>query len=383
MENNGYNGKDVRYEYNPQQTAETSDNRQFNQGNTTYDTASFDAYAYASSGAAYDDFQKPPRKKLPKWLKILLIIAGIVILMFIILAACGTVSSKDSDGYMSEFNFGDDYVGLLYLQGTITDGDSGDGYNQQWLLNRIDQMENDSNNKGIMLDVNSPGGDVYATDELYNRLVAYKENTKRPVYVYMENMAASGGYYVSMSADKIFANKNCWTGSIGVIVGTIFDFSELMDKMGIKAVDITSGKNKGMGSSTHPLTDEQRAIYQSLVDEAFSNFVQIVMKGRDLSEEYVRQVADGRVYTAKQAKEAKLIDEISSLEEAQKAMLKEQNLEDCIFGPIQYVPEASLFEKIFGAKAEDLAPKSEYDQLFALMEKNSKFTVSYLSQVQK
>lgn len=119
------------------------------------------------------------------------------------------------------------------------------------------------------------------------------------------------------------------------------------------------------------------------MDEAFSNFVQIVMKGRDLSEEYVRQVADGRVYTAKQAKEAKLIDEISSLEEAQKAMLKEQNLEDCIFGPIQYVPEASLFEKIFGAKAEDLAPKSEYDQLFALMEKNSRFTVSYLSQVQK
>ena len=112
------------------------------------------------------------------------------------------------------------------------------------------------------------------------KLKEYKEKTKRPVYAYMGSMAASGGYYISAPADMIFANRNCWTGSIGVTIGTLYDLSGFLERHGIKAVTIASGRNKSMGSIVDPLTDEQRRIFQSLVDEAYDQFVNIVAEER-------------------------------------------------------------------------------------------------------
>ena len=127
---------------------------------------------------------------------------------------------------------------------------------------------------GILLYINSPGGYVTTSDDLYYELQEYKEETGRPIYAYFDEMAASGAYYAAMQADEIYANRNCWTGSIGVIVSTM-NLQGLYEKFGIKEINITSGANKAMGSAGSELTDEQYDILQSMVDESYEQFVSI------------------------------------------------------------------------------------------------------------
>lgn len=191
-------------------------------------------------------------------------------------------------------------------------------------MNYIDELMDDSNNKGILLYVDSPGGTVYESEELYQKLKEYKETTKRPIWDYMAHYAASGGYMVSMASDKIYANSNTTTGSIGVIMSG-YDMSGLYKKLGIRYVSITSGKNK----DSSKFTDEQIAIYQDQINEAYEEFVNIVADGRDMSVEDVKKLADGRTYTAKQAKNNDLIDEISLYPDMKDAMSK--NLEHLHF----------------------------------------------------
>ena len=276
------------------------------------------------------------------------------------------------------------YVGVLEIHGTMADDGSDTAYNQQWLLEQIDNMIQDPNNKGLMLSIDTPGGSVYAVDELYLKIKTYQEKTLRPVYAYMESMAASGGYYVAAPADMIYANRNCWTGSIGVTIGTIYDISEFLENLGVTTVTITAGDNKAMGSATEKLTTEQKAIYQGLVDEAYDQFVDIVADGRNMSRKRAEGLADGRVYTAKQAKVNGLIDEIATREEALNAMMKENGLESCQSRVLTYEPEFSLSSWMFGlAERVGQSTTNEYDQIVKLMMENNKFTVSYLSQVTK
>ena len=130
----------------------------------------------------------------------------------------------------------------------------------------------------------------------------YKEETGRPIWAYFGSQACSGGYYVAMAADKIYANRNGWTGSIGVII-SLLNCEGLYEKLGIEEINVTSGANKSMGSAGEELTEEQREILQSLVDESYDQFVGIVSKGRKMKEDKVRELADGRLYSALQAKE--------------------------------------------------------------------------------
>ncbi len=221
-----------------------------------------------------------------------------------------------------------DFVGVINISGTIEASSTGafdsyiGNYDHNLYLDYIQKMEESSSNKGILLLVDSPGGAVYQSDEMYLRLMQYKEKTKRPVYAYFESQACSGAYYISMAADKIYANRNCWTGSIGVIV-SMTNLKGLYDKVGIQEIDITSGKNKSMGSSGQELTEEQREILQGLVDEAYDQFTQIVAQGRNMDIKTVKKLADGRIYSALQAKENGLIDEVGSLESQKEAMLSE------------------------------------------------------------
>lgn len=298
----------------------------------------------------------------------------IVLAVFIVLVLVINFFSSDvgPDGYVAD----------LHVDGTISEGTSNDGYSQQWLMDTIDKLEKDRENKGILLCVNSPGGSVYATAEVYHKLEEYRKVTGRPIATYMGSMAASGGYYISMASEEIYANENCWTGSIGVIVGTIFDFSGLMDKLGIKGVDVVSGPNKAMGSALKPLTKEQLAIYQSIVDESYNRFVDVVAKGRNMSVEKVKPLADGRVYSATQAKEVGLIDKVViTQEEAEDDMRSKFKLGRVTFKDLSYEPKRTLLQDVLGVKGEDLKQKGEYEQLFELMEKNSQFTVAYLSQI--
>lgn len=206
------------------------------------------------------------------------------------------------------------YVSVICITGVISEENK--TYNQKWLLKQIKKAKSDPNNRGILLNINSPGGTVYESDEAYLALMEYKNSTKKPVFAFFGSLAASGGYYIGCSADTIFANRNCLTGSIGVIAGGSLDATGLLDKIGVKMTTITAGKNKNMGNYNAPLTEEQRAIMQSIADEAYEQFTGIVADSRKMSITAVKELADGRIYTASQAKKNGLVDEVCSLEEA-------------------------------------------------------------------
>lgn len=337
------------------------------------------------------DLQKKKPKKSGGWKKgliIFLIITVVIVGAGVscnmgIKSALGTASGGST---AHDYEFAEDYIGVLNIRGTIVNG-SNDQYDQQWLLDRIEQMKNDSLNQGMILNIDTPGGSAYATDEVYLKIKEYQKQTKRPVYTYMESMAASGGYYMAAASDKIYANRNTWTGSIGVTVGTFYDLSGFLDKMGVKTVTIDSGANKSMGSSVEPMTREQKDILQGLVDEAYEQFVGIVAEGRDMKLSKVKKLADGRIYTAKQAKENGLIDEIGELSDAVFDMKKEFDLDVTKVETIAYEPKVNIIDWLTGLSgiktsgADEKA--SEYAQLQALMEENNTFTVSYLSQIRR
>ena len=249
----------------------------------------------------------------------------------------------------------EDYIAIVRVEGTIQEQsgsstlEASSGYQHDSTMNYIDELMDDSNNKGILLYVDSPGGTVYESEELYQKLKEYKETTKRPIWDYMAHYAASGGYMVSMASDKIYANSNTTTGSIGVIMSG-YDMSGLYKKLGIRYVSITSGKNK----DSSKFTDEQIAIYQDQINEAYEKFVNIVADGRDMSVEDVKKLADGRTYTAKQAKNNGLIDEISLYPDMKDAMSKQ--LGTSTFYEME--SDEGLLQSLF-SKAESLVPKSE------------------------
>ena len=274
-----------------------------------------------------------------------------------------------------------DFVGVINIEGEIGASSSNSltsdsTYNHDFYLKYIEKMEQSDKNKGILLYVDSPGGAVYESDEMYLKLMEYKEKTKRPIWAYFASQACSGVYYISMAADKIYANRNCWTGSIGVIV-SLTNCKKLYDKLGIKEIDITSGKNKAMGSQGLELTKEQRGILQSLVDEAYDQFVGIVADGRKMDKSAVKKIADGRIYSAKQAKEINLVDEVGSLKDEKKAFAKEAGFSEDI---TYYTPEkdslSGMFSSIFGA-VKDIVPKSDIDLAEDIVKNNGNGVLKY------
>lgn len=241
----------------------------------------------------------------------------------------------------------DSYISTIYITGVISPENR--TYNQKWLLKQIKRAQKDSKNSGILLVIDSPGGTVYEADEAYLALEEYKSTTKRPVYAYFCSLAASGGYYIGCAADKIFANRNTLTGSIGVIAGQSVDATGLFDKLGIKVTTITAGKNKNMGNYNSVLTDEQRQIFQSIADEAYEQFTGIVAESRRMKTDDVKKLADGRVYTALQAKDNGLIDEIISFDNAKESIANDFDGRKIDFIDFKYVYEESFFDFISGA----------------------------------
>lgn len=199
------------------------------------------------------------------------------------------------------------------------------GYQHQTFLKMIKHAEKDRSIKGIILKVNSPGGGVVESAEIHKKLIDFKEATKKPIYVSMGSMAASGGYYISTPADKIFATPDTMTGSLGVIMQGI-NYSGLAEKYGVKFETIKSGPYKDIMSPSREMTKEERDIMQTMVDNAYQGFVNVIASGRNMSEESVRKIADGRIYDGRQAKEIKLIDELGYFEDTVEAMKKDYKL---------------------------------------------------------
>lgn len=238
-----------------------------------------------------------------------------------------------------------DYIAVLDIVGTISEND-GYTYDQQYLLDSVEQIMEDHHNQGLILHIDSPGGAVYQIDELYLKLMDYKETTGRPVYAAIESYAASGGYYEACAADKIYANRNAITGSIGVIMGEFVDLSGLLDRLGVNVSYITSGANKSMGNSYQPLTEEQKAIYQSICNEYYDRFVKIVAEGRNLDERTVRKLADGRIYSASQALQHGLIDGLESFDDTVSRMTADLGYDSIDVQQFQYTASYGLLDYI-------------------------------------
>ena len=183
-------------------------------------------------------------------------------------------------------------------------------YSRASIINQIKEAKSNSNVKAILLSVNTPGGGVYETAELYNEL----KNSGKDVYVSMKKQATSGGYYVSMAAKKIFANTETTTGSLGVIMSYV-SAQKFLNDHGIKQETIRSGEQKAVGGLTEDLPESTRKIYQEQNKEAYDRFVKAIAQGRSMSEDEVRKLADGRTYTGTQAVENKLVDKIGTEED--------------------------------------------------------------------
>ena len=168
------------------------------------------------------------RKPMPTWAKALIIIGAVILVIVLLATGCNEMVKGFTSGLE-----GDDSTQVeTDVEGEISE-DGTETYNHEYLLNSIDAMIDDNENKGMIIYVNTPGGSVFASDELYLKVKEYQKKTGRPVYSSMQSQATSGGYYISASCDKIIANRNCWTGSIGVTMGTLYDVTGLLDKAGL------------------------------------------------------------------------------------------------------------------------------------------------------
>ncbi len=190
----------------------------------------------------------------------------------------------------------------------------------------LDRARKDRNVKAVVLRINSPGGWVTASDTLYNELKKFKNETGVKVIAHILDAGTSGAYYAALSADRITAQPTSITGSIGVIMLRI-DATGLMQKIGVQTLEISSGEQKGMGSPFRPISAEEKEIFQSMIDSLYGRFVGVVADERKMAPERVRQLADGRVYTSQEAKDAGLIDDIGYLEDAFTQARKLANLE--------------------------------------------------------
>jgi protease-4 len=180
---------------------------------------------------------------------------------------------------------------------------------------QLEHIKKDARVEALLLRIDSPGGGITASDIIYNEIIKYKEETKKKVVACMGDVAASGGYYISVGADKIVAHPTTVTGSIGVIMPLI-NVSGLIQRYGIEDKSITSGAMKDIGSPTRPMRPEEEAVLKEIIQEMYNRFVTVISKGRNMDIEDVKRLADGRIYTAQQAQEKGLVDQVGYISDA-------------------------------------------------------------------
>jgi protease-4 len=250
-------------------------------------------------------------------------LVGLAVGAVVVVLAVGATDGTTAPAvYEEEYVSGEgpQKIVVVPVEGTIASAESSVGGVQptatpEGLSDALRQVADDTSVVAVVLEINSPGGGVTASDEMHQSILDFKRNTDRPVVVSMGDTAASGGYYISTAADRIVANETTLTGSLGVIF-QLTNFSEAADKYGISQVVIKSGKFKDIGNTFREMKPEEREVFQSLVDESYDEFVSVISEGRGLSEERVREIADGRIYSGSQAKELGLVDSFGGIDEA-------------------------------------------------------------------
>ncbi len=311
---------------------------------------------YGGSPGNYPPYPYPPPRRMSKVAKVFLIIGIVIIVGFFfmvglsVLAVIGGVGAEfASSGGLEEHilqasdvpNAGK--IAVIDLSFAIFGkGSHMSGHGTSYQISRqLRKAAEDDKVKAVVLQVDSPGGGLTASDIIYNEVRRFQE-TDKPVVVSIGSMAASGGYYIAVPCDYIVAGPTSMVGSIGVIMNR-FEIQELLKMIGIKAEPIKSTEMKDIGSPFRPLTDEERNYFQELISFYHERFVGIVADGRDLPKDKVKELANGKIYTADQALEYSLIDEIGYFETALDKARELGNAQDA--GVIRY-EEAFSFKTL-------------------------------------
>ena len=279
-----------------------------------------------------------------------LAVAGVILLL---VASGPTVPAIYQEEYVA--GDGSQTIAVVPVEGTIAPAVNTVGGVQptttpEGLADALRQAGQDTSVVAVVLEINSPGGGVTASDEMHQSILDFKENTGKPVVVSMGDTAASGGYYIATAADHIVANETTLTGSLGVII-PLNNYAEAANKYGIKQVVIKSGKYKDMGSAFREMTPDEREIYQSIVNQDYSEFVDVISEGREIPEERVREIADGRIYSGIQARGLGLVDSFGNLDEASATAGRLAGAKDTTV--IRYVQEPTLTETILARLAPE------------------------------
>ncbi|KZZ85665.1 signal peptide peptidase SppA [Bacillus sp. SJS] len=310
---------------------------------------------------------------------------GIALVLVIVSAIFNTVTTFQSAANemfaMNDSEFGEEIIqegsaenriAVLEVDGVIQDtGESASyfqssGYNHQEFLKKIEEVQKDDSVQGVILKVNSPGGGVVESAEIHKHLMELKKKTKKPLYVSMGTTAASGGYYISTAADKVFAAPDTLTGSLGVIMEGV-NYGELAKQYGVKFETIKSGPYKDIMSPSRDMTKEERNILQGMVNNAYEGFVDVISEGRKMTREDVKKIADGRIYDGRQAKEKKLVDELGYIDDTVAAMEKDLKIENA---EVFEYKQSSGFDSLLSLGAKKVF-SDEY-QMFGLFELFSK-----------
>lgn len=235
------------------------------------------------------------------------VIIGLSFLFFLFIILIGLSGISIEEGTSSFYSMGKK-VAIIEIYGVID--------NSNEVIRQLKKYSKDTSIPALVLDINSPGGGVVPSQEIYEEVLKFKKSGKK-VVASLRSLGASGGYYVACAADTIVANPGTLTGSIGVI----FEFpvmQELFRKIGVKFEVVKRGELKEVGTWNRSMTREERDLLQSVIDDTYDQFVKAVVEGRGLEQEKVLELADGRIFTGRQAKDLGLIDELGNFEDAVK-----------------------------------------------------------------
>jgi protease-4 len=266
-------------------------------------------------------------------------------LLFLIIVLAG-FSISDEPSPVQTYHSGEESaarkIAIIRIEGTIMPPFT------ERIIDTIDYVKEDSDVRGVLVVVDSPGGLVADSHQIYHRLQQLKDT--KPVYVAMTRMAASGGYYVAMGAGpqgKIYAEPTTWTGSIGVIIPR-YDLSELATEYGVRSEPLTTGPYKDSLNPFRELSDDEREVWSGILDDAFGKFQEVIVDNRNnLDADDVAELATGRIFTADQALENGLVDQIGYVEDALKDL--EQKIGRGPLQAVEYEYPISFTEALFGS----------------------------------
>ena len=311
--------------------------------------------------------QTEPKRRVRSWIIRLLFLAlGLSVLLNFSLLATYEEYYSDTASPQEVFHSGDkdaqNKIAVLKVTGTIMPPFTGR------ILKSIERIRNDDSVKGVVLVIDSPGGLVTDSHQIYHRLKQLSD--KKPMVVAMKRMAASGGYYVAMGAGpeaKIFAEPTTWTGSIGVIIPR-YNLSEFSQKYGIKSEPLTTGPYKDSLNPFRDLRPDEEKLWKDILDESYGTFIDVIAENRSqLDEQGVRDLATGQIYTSNQALKNKLVDVIGfeddALEDLKQQLKKQLNIEK--FRVVTYQYQLTIFD-LFAGYVRAQQPEQTWQTLLDL-----------------